>query len=264
MGRGREPDEPAISVVLPAYNEERNIRQGTLSTAVDYLRGQGYKYEMIVVDDGSGDRTAELVEAFVEREPGTRLIRQGHQGKAYAVASGVEAARGRYVLFMDTDLSTSLEHLADAIKALDEGADIVLGSREAKGAVRIGAPWTRRWLGKAFNYLIQLLLLPGFDDTQCGFKGFRREVAQELFRSLIVFASSERDVQGPRVTAFDVELLVLARRRGHRIKQIPVTWRYVHTRNVRPMVDSYRMLREALLIWLNKVRGRYNLNHGGP
>ena len=264
MGRGREPHEPIISVVLPAYNEESNIRQGTLSMAVDYLRGQGYQYEVIVVDDGSGDKTADLVEAFVEGEPSTRLIRQGHQGKAHAVASGIQAARGRYVLFMDMDLSTSLDDLADAIKALDEGADIVLGSREAKGAVRIGAPWTRRWLGKAFNYLIQLLLLPGFDDTQCGFKGFRRDVARELFRSLVVFASSDRDVKGPRVTAFDVELLVMASRRGHRIKQIPVTWRYVHTRNVRPVVDSCRMLREVLLIWFNNVRGRYNLNHGGP
>ncbi len=264
MSRGSESDEPTLSVVIPAYNEERHVRQGTLSTAVDYLRGQGYQYEVIVVDDGSGDETADLVEAVVEGEPCARLIRQGHQGKAHAVASGIQAARGRYVLFMDMDLATSLDHLADAIKALDEGADIVVGSREAKGAVRIGAPWTRRWMGKAFNYLIQLLLLPGFDDTQCGFKGFRKEVARDLFRSLVVFTSSDRDVKGPRVTAFDVELLVLARRRGHRIKQIPVTWRYMPTRNVRPIMDSYRMLGQVLLMWFNNLRGRYNLKHGGP
>jgi hypothetical protein len=175
----------------------------------------------------------------------------------------VNAASGRYVLFMDMDLSTSLEHLGDAVKELDAGADIVIGSREAPGAVRIGAPWARRWLGKAFNLLVQLLLLPGLDDTQCGFKAFRADVAKELFGSLVVFGRPNREVRGPRVTAFDVELLVAARKRGHKITQIPVTWRHVDTWRV-PAAESYRMFREVLSVWLNKVRGRYNLDHQSP
>jgi hypothetical protein len=176
----------------------------------------------------------------------------------------VSAAAGQYVLFMDMDLSTSLDHLSDAVRELEAGADIVIGSREAPGAVRIGAPWARRWLGKAFNLVVQMLLLPGLEDTQCGFKAFRAEVAKELFASLVVFGQPNREVRGPRVTAFDVELLVTARKRGDRITQIPVTWRHVDTRRVRPVADAYRMLREVLSVWLNKVRGRYNLEHRSP
>ena len=253
-----------LSIVIPAYNEARNVGEGSLTRAVEYLSGLGCPYELIVVDDGSEDETPELVSEFAKTHPSIRLIRQEHRGKAYAVAGGVSAASGQYVLFMDMDLSTSLEHLSDAVRELDAGADIVIGSREAPGAVRIGAPFARRWLGKSFNLLVQLLLLPGLDDTQCGFKAFRAEVARELFGSLVVFGQPNREVRGPRVTAFDVELLVAARKRGNRIAQIPVTWRHVDTRRVRPAAESYRMLREVLSVWLNKVRGRYNLDHRSP
>lgn len=262
MRKARKNGEPFLSVVIPAYNEAKNIRQGTLQKVADLLGGQAYAYELMVVDDGSEDETAELVEAFAKGHPPTRLIRGGHQGKARAVISGVLAASGRYVLFMDMDLSTSLTHIADAVNALEGGADIIIASREDPGAHRVGEPWVRRWLAKAFNYLVRLLLLPGISDTQCGFKAFRREVAQELFPRLIVFGLSRGNVKGPRVTAFDVELLVLARKRRYSIKQIPVTWRHVETSRVKPLVDSYRMFMEVVGVWLNKMQGKYDPGSG--
>ncbi len=262
MGQARKNGEPVLSIVIPAYNEAKSVRQGALQEVADFLSRQAYAYELMVVDDGSEDETAELVHAFAKGHPSTRLIRGEHQGKARAVISGVLAASGRYVLFMDMDLSTSLTHVADAVEALAGGADIIIASREAPGAHRLGEPWVRRWLAKAFNYLVQLLLLPGISDTQCGFKAFRREVAQELFPRLIVFGLSGDNVKGPRVTAFDVELLVMARKRRYSIKQIPVTWRYVETRRVKPLVDSYRMFMEVMQVWLNKMRGKYDLDRG--
>ena len=251
--------EPLLSIVIPAYNEARNIKTGTLPAVADALQALGVPYELVVVDDGSEDETAELVQAFADGRACVHLVREEHRGKAHAVASGALTASGRYVLFMDMDLSTSLDQIADAVRALDEGADVVVGSREAKGAVRLETPWLRRWLGKVFNYLVQVLLLPGIKDTQCGFKAFRRDVAQQLFRHLVVYGSPGGEVKGPRVTAFDVELLVLARKRGYKIREIPVTWRYVKTRNVRPVQDSYRMFREVMLVWFNKMRGKYNV-----
>lgn len=261
MGQASD-GEPLLSIVIPAYNEAKSVRQGALQKVADLLSREAYAYEIIVVDDGSEDETAELVEAFAKGHPPARLIRGGHQGKARAVISGVQAASGRYVLFMDMDLSTSLTHVADAVKAMAGGADIIIASREVRGAHRIGEPWLRRGLAKAFNYLVRLLLLPGISDTQCGFKAFRREVAQDLFPKLIVFGPSGDNVKGPRVTAFDVELLMMARKRRYSIKEIPVTWRYVQTRRVKPLADSYGMFMEVMQVWLNKMRGKYDLNSG--
>jgi hypothetical protein len=143
------------------------------------------------------------------------------------------------------------------VEALESSADVVIASREAKGAVRLASPWSRRFLGKAFNLLIQALLLPGYWDTQCGFKGFRREVAQDLIRSLTVFNDGPV-TSGPRVTAFDVELLVIARERGYRVQQLPVIWRHVSTRRVNLIQESLLMLRELLAVWWARFKGKYS------
>ena len=145
---------------------------------------------------------------------------------------------------------------------LEEGdADIVAASREAPGAKRLNAPLLRRFLGKGFNLLVQALLLPGVTDTQCGFKAFTKDAARELFGSLIVF-DDRREVVGPRVTAFDVELLVAARRRGYRIVQRGVIWRHTHSRRVHVVKEPVRMLRQLLSVWLNDRRRRYHRPSG--
>ncbi len=252
-----ERTPPLLSIVIPAYNEVDNLRSDRLERLEKYLTNEPYASEVILVDDGSADATADLLTQFSGAHPRFSVMRNSHRGKAHAVTSGVLAARGEYVLFMDIDLATSLEHICEVLTTLQNGeADVVIASREIRGSQRLDAPLPRRLLGKAFNLLVQALLLPGLWDTQCGFKAFPRQVAQELFGSLVVFASSE-DVVGPRVTAFDVELLVAARRRGYRIKEQPVTWRHTKTTGVNILREPFRMLRELLWIWLTDRRGRY-------
>jgi glycosyltransferase involved in cell wall biosynthesis len=248
--------EPLLTIVVPAYNEARNIRSGVLTRLAEYLASRPYTHEVVVADDGSVDETAELIESFCAERPSFRLMRNEHGGKAHCVIAGLMEARGRHVMFMDMDLATSLEHVDGLVEALEGSADVVIASREAKGAKRLGAPLSRRFLGKAFNLVIQALLLPGYWDTQCGFKGFRREVARDLVNSLVVFKNSAPP-SGPRVTAFDVELLVVARERRYRIDQLPVTWRHVKTPRVNLIRESSEMLRELLSIWWARLRGKY-------
>jgi dolichyl-phosphate beta-glucosyltransferase len=249
--------ELRLSLVIPAYNEAPNLRRGILQQVADYLAGQPYPHEVLIVDDGSQDETASLVEAFAGEHPPFALLPERHRGKAMAVRAGVLAARGRYVLFADLDLSTPLTYIEPFLELLDGGWDIVIASREAKGGARLGVPFERRAMGKVFSLLVRLLLLHGIHDSQCGFKAFRRGVAHDLFGNLRVFRPEAGEVSGPRVTAFDVELLLLARKRGYTIREVPVLWRHVETKRVNPLADSYRMLREVLTIWWNDRRGLY-------
>jgi len=249
--------EPRLSLVIPAYNEAPNLRRGILQQVADHLAGQPYPHEVLLVDDGSRDETASLVESFVREHPCFALLRERHRGKAMAVRAGMLAARGRYVLFADLDLSTPLTYIEPFLDLLDGGWDIVVASREAKGGARLGVPLQRRAMGKVFSMLVRLLLLPGVHDSQCGFKAFRREVAHDLFRSLRVFQAEAGEVRGPRVTAFDVELLLLARKKRYTVREVPVLWRHVETKRVNAVLDSYRMLREVLTIWWNDRRGVY-------
>ena len=259
MRRVDPASHPLLSIVIPAFNEEDSLRRGVLRQLADYLATQEFSWEVLVVDDGSADATADIVESFAAENPSFRLLREKHRGKVDAVRAGILAAHGRYQLFMDMDLATSIEHIPGFLGELQRGADLAIASRAAKGAVTVGAPASRFLLGKGFNYLVQALLLPGIQDTQCGFKAFRADVARGLFESLLVFEESAATTKGPRVTAFDVELLVLAARRGYSISEMPVRWQYYKTRRVNPVKDAYRMFREVLHVWLNDRRGRYRL-----
>ena len=247
---------PDLSIVVPAYNEAPGL-QPRLQTLYDLLRGEPYSADVIIVDDGSDDETAEVVESFAAEHAAFSLLRNPHRGKAYAVATGIMSAAGRNALFMDMDLATSLRHTGEFLRALESGsADVVIASRKKRGAVRRGTPLSRRAMSKAFNLLVQALLLPGLSDTQCGFKAFRRDVARDLFSNMRVFVD-EQPVSGPLSTAFDVELLVMARRRGYRIKELPVRWRHVASRRVSALRDPHRMLLQVLRVWLNERRGLY-------
>lgn len=254
------PEEtPTLSVILPAYNEAANIRSERLERLYQALSLLPYRTEVVLVDDGSDDDTADLLEQFAAGHPGFYVIRNPHKGKAQAVSTGVFRARGTFILFMDMDMATSLDHIAPFVDALKDGeADLVIASRELPGAIRLNSPWIRRTLGKAFNLIIRVLLLPGIRDTQCGFKAFRRDVALDLFEHSVVFSQTPGVVTGPRVTAFDVELLVLARRHGYRIRQMPVTWTHTKTKGVRVLRESSKMLREVLSVWWHDRRGGYN------
>jgi len=251
----QKQEAPLLSVVVPAYNEEENVRRGALQEVVDYLSSQKYVSELIVVDDGSEDDTAALVEEVSSRYPFVSLLRTQHGGKAAAVTAGVFAARGTYISFTDMDQSTPIRFVEDALRELQAGSDVVIGSR-------LGEPLVRHLLGRMFAPLVRILLLAEITDSQCGFKSFSGKVAHELFSNMKVFSIGPQGAMGPMVSAFDVELLVLAKKRGYRIKEIPVIWRHVSTRRVSPFRDAYRMLKQVAQVWLNNVRGRYDVS--GP
>lgn len=231
-----EDTTPLLSVVIPAYDEEGRIEQ-SLERASAFLRGQPYAFEILVVDDGSRDRTADLVRAFHEREPRVRLLTIEHGGKGKAVQAGMLSAIGRLRYLADADFSTPIEEVSCFLEEMERGADLVIGSREVQGAKRIGEPTRRHVMGRVFNRLIQLVLLPGIEDTQCGFKCLRANAAEDLFTRLSSMGF-----------AFDVELLTHARYLGYRTREVPVTWTYVSGSKVRVVRDTLAMFRDVFRI----------------
>jgi glycosyltransferase involved in cell wall biosynthesis len=242
---------PYLSIVIPAYNEERRL-PGTLARIGAYLAAQPYGSEVIVVDDGSTDATA-----AVAGRPGVQLLRRDHRGKGFAVRAGALAARGELVLLCDADLAVPIEEWPKLEARLGAGDDLVIGSREGVGASREGEPWYRHVMGRVFNKIIHLVALRGISDTQCGFKAMRLAVAHDLFRRVRIYGDDAPLVRGAAVTAYDVELLFLARKAGYRIAEVPVLWHYGTETKVSPVRDSLRNLHDVLTVRLNDLRGRY-------
>jgi len=225
---------------------------------LDYLARQDYTSEVIVVDDGSEDGTPSVVESFQKSHPNLRLIRNDHRGKGYAVRTGVLAAQGRYIVFSDADLATPIEELPKLLEPLQSGYDVAIGSREGLGARRYGEPWHRHLMGRVFNFLVRLLVVGHYQDTQCGFKGFRREAGHELFRRVRLYGEEAGVIKGGAVTAFDVEVLLLAHKRGYKVKEVPVEWYYGENTKVNPLRDSIRMLKDIFMVRWNEWRGLYD------
>jgi len=247
--------EPYLSVIIPAYNEETNIRLGAFDKVMRYLEARSYTWEVIVVDDGSSDNTAALTDEFIGKNAHVRVIRNPHQGKAATVMTGIMEARGTIVLFSDLDQATPLKEVEKVLPWFEKGYDVVIGSRKSK---REGAPLLRRVMARGFMLLRTVVLgLKGISDTQCGFKAFKREIAQNIFRHLSLYGK-QKTVSGAMVTAgFDIEVLFLAKTLGYKIKEIPVEWHYVETRRVNPLKDSWEGLLDILQIRINAWKGVY-------
>ena len=244
----RTPDggDIHLSVIIPAYNEEGRIGR-TLAGIRGYLEGRTYASEIIVVDDGSRDRTEARAEDALRGMPGARVLRRSaNRGKGFSVREGVLVARGAFILFSDADLSTPIEELEKFWPLVDEGCDIVIGSRALPGSdIRIRQNPVRELMGKTFNLFVRLLLFRGIPDTQCGFKLFRREAARDLFTRLRTTGFS-----------FDVEILYLCRTAGCRVGQVPVVWRHSHPSRVRLVRGAAGMLGELLRIKLRRRKKR--------
>jgi glycosyltransferase involved in cell wall biosynthesis len=245
-----------VSVIIPAYNEARRIG-GSLAETWEYLERQSYSYEIIVADDGSRDETLSISDAFAETHKHTRTVSIPHGGKAAAIRAGMKSAAGEIVAFTDADLATPITYLGSFLDALNCGADVVIGSREGQGAHRVGEPEYRHVMGRVFNRIVQVSILPGIHDTQCGFKAFTRFACVELLRRSRLYVDAE-EITGARVTAFDVEMLVIARRIGLRIEEIPVVWTYGEHSKVNPARDTLNNLRDIARVKLNTVRGAYD------
>lgn len=244
-----------LSVVIPAFNEETNIRLGSLDKVSRYLERQSYVWEVIVVDDGSSDATAGLLDTFAQSNGVFKVIHNPHQGKAATVIGGVRAARGNIVLFSDLDQATPIDQIEKVLPWFERGFDVVIGSRNAR---REGAPMLRLVMARGFMIIRSLILgLSGITDTQCGFKAFRRPVALRIFDRLSLYGSGH-EVVGSKVTAgFDIELLYISKLLGYKIKEVPVEWHYVETRRVNPIIDSWQGLMDILAIRVNAWKGVY-------
>lgn len=247
-------EKNAISVVIPAYNEEQNLRHGVLKDVEDYLSKQRYDYEVLIVDDGSKDKTLELIEEFIKGKSQYRLIKNNHGGKAIAVMTGMLQSKGNFALFTDMDQATPLREIEKLLPEFENGHDIVFGSRKG----RKGAPAIRKLMAWGFSVLRTIMLGLPFKDTQCGFKAFNRESIQKVFGPLLVRWQKHLNKKGAAVNAgFDVETLFIAKKLGFKIAEVPVEWHYVGTERVQAIRDSWDALQDMIKIRLNDWSGSY-------
>jgi dolichyl-phosphate beta-glucosyltransferase len=240
------PRPLTVSVVVPAYNEERRLAV-TLDSLCGYLQGSGWDWEVRVVDDGSSDGTASLAETCHAREPRVVVQREPHRGKGGAVKAGLIAASAEYRFTCDADLSMPVHELERFLPPVAPPFDVAIGSREGAAARRVGEPAYRHLMGRVFNRIVQLLALPGIEDSQCGFKMFTAGAVRSIF---------------PRVTvdgwAFDVEVLAIARAQQLRILEIPIEWHYRAESRLSMGRDGVAMVRELLRISARARRGLYD------
>ena len=238
-------ERPHLSVIIPAFNESERI-VSTLKSVTAYLEAQIYTWEILVVDDGSEDDTALLVNRTAEEISGVRLLPREHFGKGWAVRAGMLEAQGSYRFMCDADLAMPIEWLDEFLDKMDAGVDIVIGSREIEGARRFDEPQYRHIMGRIFNWVVRAIAVKGFQDTQCGFKCFREDAANELFSR-----------QRSKRMGFDAEILFLALKKGYSVEEMPVEWHHQTGSKVRPGVDSLDMLKDTLLIRLRDTFGKY-------
>ena len=237
---------PFLSIVIPAHNEENRLPE-TLKQVIRYLEKQPFASEVIVVENGSTDRTSAIAREFAEKNGNVKAIQNDWRGKGLAIQRGVKEAKGEYVFMCDADLSMPVEEISKFIPPQLNNVDIAIGSREAPGAVRYNEPYYRHFTGRVFNTLIRLLVLPTLQDTQCGFKCIRADVARDIFR-----------YQTLTGWAFDVELLYIARLHGYQIVEIPIDWYFNDDSKISVLRDSLRMFLDLLLIRRNARRGLYD------
>lgn len=238
--------EPFLSIIIPAHNEERRLPD-TLEQAFVFLQDQDYQAEVLVVENGSQDRTLEIARDFAASHPDFRVLQEPQRGKGLAVRSGMLAANGAYRFMCDADFSMPINQLNRFLPPNLTNFDIAIASREAPGAIRYNEPAYRHLVGRMFNLLIRVLALHGFHDTQCGFKCWTARAAESLF--------ARQTLTG---WAFDVEILYIARKWGYKIVELPVPWYFNPDSKVNVLRDSYQMAVDLLRIRLNDTKGRYH------
>lgn len=237
---------PFLSIIIPAYNEESRL-PSTIEQVFSFLQGQTYSTEVLVVENGSKDRTFEIATEFSKRYPNLYVFQEKQKGKGNAVRHGMLEARGEYRFMCDADLSMPIAELNKFLPPVLNGVDIAIASREAKGAVRHNEPYLRHLTGRVFNNLIRLLVLPGLQDTQCGFKCFRAQVAENIFQYQTLTGWS-----------FDVEILHVAQRNGYKIHEVPIHWYFSPDTKISILKDSLHMFMDLLTIRRNARSGLYD------
>lgn len=244
-----------ITLVIPCYNEETNIQKGVLDKIGNFTLKDSRFIEVIIVDDGSSDNSRSIIKnKYLKLFPKFSLILNSHQGKAFAILTGIKYARGDWVMFSDIDLATPIEETEKLIIESNKH-QIVIGSRSS---YRQGAPILRKIMAKGFIIIRNIIIgLHGIKDTQCGFKLFKLESANKIVEKLKVFHNG-KTAKGSSVSAgFDLEFLFLAKKMGFKIKEVPVNWRHVETKNVNFIKDTIETLKDIARIKYFDFRGKY-------
>ena len=243
---------PHLSIILPALNEEERLPR-CLDQIDQFLRTQPYEAEVIVAENASADRTAAIAREFAVHHPYVRLITLKERGKGRAVKAGMLAATGDFRFICDVDLSMPIEEVVKFLPPSADAYDINIATREGDGAKRVDEPEYRHIMGRINNLIIKLAALPDFEDTQCGFKMFKGEVANDLF-----------SVQHMNGIGYDVELLFVAKRRGYTVREVPITWYFDPDSRMRLVQDSLNILREIWQIRQNWRKGVYERQKDRP
>jgi len=236
---------PYISIIIPAHNEEDRLPLA-LEKVYTFLNQQTYTFEVVVIENGSQDRTLQVGQEFAGKVPHLRIIHMDENGKGLAIREGIFASSGQYRFIADADFSMPVDEINNFLPPACN-CDIAIASREAPGSARYNEPFFRHIIGRVFNLLIRILVLPGLQDTQCGFKCFRAEVAEDIFH-----------YQSLNGWSFDVEVLKVARLHGWKIQEIPIHWYYFPGSKVSIIRDSIRMFFELTVIRRNASRGEYD------
>lgn len=248
--------QPFLTIVIPAYNEERRL-PGTLEKIGAFLRSQSYRAEVLVVENGSTDGTSDVVRHFIAGlDAGASFqvaLLHSEPGKGAAVKTGMLAGKGAYLFICDADLSMPIEEVSKFLppQLAENSFDVAIASREIPGAVRHNEPAYRHLMGRVFNFIVRTLIIPGIEDTQCGFKLFTRAAAADIF--------PYQTING---WGFDPEVLYIANCRNLRVVEVPINWYYMADSRVNPVRDTINMLREVLLVRRNGRRGLYRKKEG--
>ena len=244
-----------LSVVIPAYNEEYNLRTGVLDSVYDYLSDQSFSWEIIFVNDGSSDKTSEIARGFAKKHQNFKVLDEPHRGKAATVIAGILEAKGEIILFTDTDQATPIDQIEKFFPKFKEGNDIVIGSRSG----REGAPLIRKAMASGFSFLRNVILRLPYKDTQCGFKAFKGGSAKKIFEKLKIFKDNETASGASVSSGFDLEVLYIARKLGLKVAEVPVDWHHKEGTKVNPIKDSWEGLRDLLKLRLNTLQGKYGV-----
>lgn len=250
--------KPFVSVILPNYNELENLKRGVLATISTYFATQSYGWEVIISDDGSTDQSVAFIQHFIASHPGFRLLKNPHAGKPYALKSGINVAKGKYVLLTDMDQSTPIDQLNKLIPYTHDGFKVVIGSR---GIRRRDSSLLRQLASVIFLLARKIFLLRGIKDTQCGFKLFEAGLAKKVFTKMRIFSRGSTAI-GWKVTAYDVEMLFLSEMLGEEIQEVRVVWKDEDTSSGKKrnfIKESIEMFLEILRVRINYMLGKYNV-----
>ena len=237
--------KPFLSLILPAHNEAGRLAS-CLSQVKTFVNAQSYESEVLIVENASTDETLNIAKSFLEDFPQLKIIQLDQAGKGNAIRTGMLRAEGQFRFMADVDFSMPIEEISKFLPPMLENPQLAIASREKPGSKRIGEPFYRHLIGRVFNLLVRLLVLPGIQDSQCGFKCFSAEVAEAIF--------PKQRLNG---WSFDVELLCIAREMGFEIREVPITWTFQIGSRMNVLSQSWRMFKDLLLIRSNKRKGLY-------